>query len=73
MTYARVRRIDEHGVQGMDLYGQILQQRGALPELGRLSADLLELDDKRPEAWACLSLYHMARDDNEKALGEYFS
>ncbi|KAL7502546.1 hypothetical protein ACHAXN_000486 [Cyclotella atomus] len=37
-------------------------------ELGELCGDLLEGDDKRPEAWNCLSLYHLTRDDHEKAL-----
>jgi len=27
-----------------------------------------EGDDKSPEAWNCLGMYHRARDDHEKAL-----
>mmetsp|Transcript_32184 Transcript_32184/g.65361 ORF Transcript_32184/g.65361 Transcript_32184/m.65361 type:complete len:299 (-) Transcript_32184:101-997(-) len=52
----------------MDHYAQLLQQKGAIAELGQLSHDLLALDDKRPEPWAALSLYHMAHHDMDKAL-----
>ena len=34
-------------------------------ELGQLCADLLDAEDKRPEPWVCLSLYHLAREDHE--------
>ena len=37
-------------------------------ELGKLCSDMLESDDGKPEAWNCLSLYHWAREDHEKAL-----
>ena len=42
---------------------------GVEEELGQLCADLLDSEDKRPEPWVCLSLYHLARDDHEKAMG----
>lgn len=67
-TFARVRQIDEHNMECMDQYAQLFQRRGALPELSQLSADLLDHDDKRPEAWVCLALYHQSRSDNEKAI-----
>lgn len=68
MTYNRIRQIDEHSVLGMDEYAQILQQKGAILDLGRLSQDLLALDDKRPEPWTALGLYHLAHSDSEKAI-----
>jgi len=37
-------------------------------ELGQLCADLLDAEDKRPEPWVCLSLYHLAREDHEKSI-----
>jgi len=37
-------------------------------ELGQLCADLLDVEDKRPEPWVCLSLYHLAREDHEKSI-----
>jgi anaphase-promoting complex subunit 7 len=37
-------------------------------ELGKLCTDMLHSNDKKPEPWACISLYHLARDDHEKAL-----
>ncbi|KAL7487472.1 hypothetical protein ACHAW6_013069 [Cyclotella cf. meneghiniana] len=37
-------------------------------ELGKLCTDMLHSNDKKPEPWACLSLYHLARDDHEKAI-----
>lgn len=68
MTYNRVRQVDEHSVLGMDEYAQILQQKGAIMDLGRLSQDLLALDDKRPEPWTALGLYHLAHNDSDKAV-----
>ncbi len=44
---------------------------GVEEDLGQLCADLLDTEDKRPEPWICLSLYHLARDDHEKAIGEF--
>eukprot|EP00804_Cyclotella_cryptica_P028712 CCRYP_008218-RA/>CCRYP_008218-RA protein AED:0.30 eAED:0.30 QI:0/-1/0/1/-1/1/1/0/691 len=37
-------------------------------ELGKLCTDLLQSNDRKPEPWTCLSLYHLARDDHEKAI-----
>lgn len=68
-TFARIRQLDENNVECMDQYAQLFQKRNALAELNQLAADLLEIDDKRPEAWVCLALYHEARNDHEKALG----
>lgn len=69
-TFSQVRQIDENSVDGMDQYADLLQRRGAVEPLNRLATELLELDDKRPEAWVTLALYHKARNDNDKALGE---
>jgi len=55
-------------VEGMDQYASLLEKQCNLSELGRLSQELLEIDDTRPEAWTCLALYHMARKDTEKAI-----
>lgn len=52
----------------MDQYGQILARQNSLDELNSLASSLLEIDDKRPEAWSTLALYHEARNDHEKAL-----
>jgi len=41
---------------------------GVEDELGQLSADMLDINANKPEPWVCLSLYHLARDDNEKSL-----
>ena len=41
---------------------------GVEDELGQLCADLLDIDDKKPEPWVCLSLYHLARDDHDKSI-----
>jgi tetratricopeptide (TPR) repeat protein len=71
LTFARIRQLDENNVECMDQYAQLFQRRNALADLNRLSADLLEIDDKRPEAWVCLALYHEARNDHEKAIGMF--
>jgi anaphase-promoting complex subunit 7 len=67
-TFERIRQVDDGCMEKMDEYGHLLQKRGAEASLNRLASQLLELDDKRPEAWVALSLYHYARHDNQKAL-----
>ena len=52
----------------MDLYGQLLAKQNLLEELNQLASSLLEIDDKRPEPWSTLALYHQARNDHEKAI-----
>lgn len=56
----------------MENNGGVTTGCGVEEELGQLCADLLDAEDKRPEPWVCLSLYHLARDDHEKAIGEHF-
>ena len=68
-TFQRVRHLDENNVDAMDQYAQLLQRRGAIEELNRLAIDMMEINDKRPESWVILALYHEARSDHDKALG----
>eukprot|EP00934_Nitzschia_sp_Nitz4_P002191 Nitzschia sp. Nitz4//scaffold20_size174350//148734//150563//NITZ4_002127-RA/size174350-snap-gene-0.226-mRNA-1//1//CDS//3329541884//2191//frame0 len=67
-SFAKVRQIDPTNVDFMDQYGEILAKQNNLEELNQLASYLLEVDDKRAEAWATLALYHEARNDHEKAL-----
>jgi len=67
-TFSKVRQLDPTNVESMDLYGQILARQNNLDALNQLASTLLEVDDKRPEAWSALALYHEARQDHEKAL-----
>ncbi len=67
-TFARVRQLDPTIIDGMDLYAQILARQNNLDGLNQLASTLLEVDDKRPEAWSALALYHEARQDHEKAI-----
>jgi anaphase-promoting complex subunit 7 len=67
-TFARVAMLDPTVVDYMDIYAGILANQNSLDELNQLASNLLEVDDKRPEAWSTLALYHEARQDHEKAL-----
>ena len=67
-TFAKVRQLENTTVDCMDQYGQILARQNEISALNELASSLLEVDDKRPEAWATLALYHEARNDHEKAL-----
>jgi anaphase-promoting complex subunit 7 len=67
-AFAKVRQLEHTNVDCMDQYGQILARQNSLDELNSLASSLLEIDDKRPEAWSTLALYHEARNDHEKAL-----
>ena len=71
-TFMRVRHLDENNVETMDQYAQLFQRRGAVDELNRLAMEMLEINDKRPEAWVILALYHETRSDHEKALGTWY-
>lgn len=55
-------------MEAMDQYGQILARQNLVDDLNQLASNLLEIDDKRPEAWTALALYHESRNDHEKAL-----
>jgi len=67
-TFARARQLDPTIIDSMDLYSQILARQNNLDALNQLASTLLEVDDKRPEAWCALALYHEARQDHEKAI-----
>jgi anaphase-promoting complex subunit 7 len=41
---------------------------GVENELEQLSEDMLDANANSPKPWVCLSLYHLAQDDNEKSL-----
>lgn len=68
LTFQKIRDLDYHLMEGMDSYATILAKQCNVSELGRLSSDLLAIDDKRPEAWFSLAMYHDSRGDSEKAL-----
>ena len=67
-TFKKIRALDNSFMEGMDTYASLLSKQCDLSELGRLSGDLLQVDDKRPEAWAALALYHDACGDADKAV-----
>lgn len=67
-TFAKVRQIEDSNVECMDQYGQILARKNMQDDLNQLASNLLDVDDKKPEAWSTLALYHEARNDHEKAL-----
>ena len=67
-TFQKIRSLDYHFVEGMDTFANLLAKQCNVSELGRLSGDLLMVDDKRPEAWVALACYHEALGDSEKAI-----
>ncbi len=67
-TFEKVRALDQCNSEAMDQYASLFAQRGDLVELNKLSNELLRLDDKRPEAWVSLALYHKAKGNKEKAI-----
>ena len=74
-TFERVSETSRRGVYGKD--GRVCTsapeaRRRSYRRLNRLASELLKLDDKRPEPWVILSLYHYARHDNEKAMAHGF-
>lgn len=67
-TFSKVRQLDPTNIDGMDVFAQILAHQNQQDALNQLATQLLEVDDKRSEAWSALALYHEARQDHEKAL-----
>ena len=67
-TFEKVRALDQFNSEAMDQYASLFAQRGDLVELNKLSNELLRLDDKRPEAWVSLALYHKAKGSKEKSI-----
>jgi anaphase-promoting complex subunit 7 len=68
ITFQKIRSMDHNFIDGMDYYASILAKQLNLSELGKLSSDLLMVNNKRPEAWNALALYHDVCGDSEKAL-----
>lgn len=56
--YHRVRSLEPGNTFGMDQYANILGQAGKLHELSDLTDSMLQMDDKSPVSWTCLSLFH---------------
>eukprot|EP00554_Chaetoceros_debilis_P015117 CAMPEP_0194117860 /NCGR_PEP_ID=MMETSP0150-20130528/33146_1 /TAXON_ID=122233 /ORGANISM="Chaetoceros debilis, Strain MM31A-1" /LENGTH=771 /DNA_ID=CAMNT_0038809041 /DNA_START=182 /DNA_END=2497 /DNA_ORIENTATION=+ len=67
-TFEKIRTLDYNFLEGMDTYASILSKQCNLSELGRLTGELLQVDDTRAEAWAALALYHDACGESDKAL-----
>lgn len=68
LTFQKIRSIDPNFVEGMDYYAALLAKQLNISELGKLSNDLLLTNNKRPETWNALALYHEVCGDSEKAL-----
>jgi anaphase-promoting complex subunit 7 len=56
--FHRVRTLEPGNVTGMDQYANLLGKAGKLHELSDLTDSMLQIDDKSPVSWTCLSLYH---------------
>jgi tetratricopeptide (TPR) repeat protein len=68
VTFQKIRSLDPTFVEGMDYYAAILAKQLNLSELGKLSNDLLVVNDKKPEGWNATALYHEICGDAEKAI-----
>lgn len=66
--FERVRYHEDTQIDYMDQYAQLLARSDKTTALNELADALLILDDKRPEAWTTLSLYHEVKENHDKAL-----
>lgn len=66
--FEKVRKQLPSQIDHMDKYALILSKLKRSSDLNALADSLLVLDDRRPEAWAALSIYHQSRDDQDKAM-----
>lgn len=67
-TFERIRYQEDTQMEAMDQYGQLLAREDKISALNELADALLIIDDKRPEAWTTLSLYHEVKENHDKAL-----
>lgn len=67
MTFERIRSQEISQMDDMDQYAHILGREHRIDDLNELAESLLDVDDKRPEAWATLAIYYEALEDHGKA------
>lgn len=67
-TFEKIRYHEDTLVECMDQYAQLLARGDKLSALNELADCLLIINDKRPEAWTTLALYHEVKANHEKAL-----
>lgn len=66
--FERTRFLEDPMMDDMDQYAQLLARDEKVTALNELADALLMIDDKRPEAWTTLALYHELKENHDKAL-----
>jgi len=66
--FERIRKQLPSQIDHMDKYALILSKTKRSSDLNTLADSLLLLDDRRPEAWTTLAIYHQSRGDHGKAM-----
>ena len=66
--FERIRKQLPSQIDHMDKYALILSKFNRSSDLNALADSLLMLNDRRPEAWATLAIYHHNRGDCDKAI-----
>lgn len=69
--YERVRKLDKHCLQGMDIYANLLAHGGGEQELEHLAQELIQTSQHRPEPW--IAMAHSSSVSNKKTKAIYFS
>eukprot|EP00802_Teleaulax_amphioxeia_P008307 Tamp_08315.p1 GENE.Tamp_08315~~Tamp_08315.p1 ORF type:complete len:538 (+),score=106.55 Tamp_08315:43-1614(+) len=67
-AFSQVRARDEHYLDHMDQYAEVLKQSGETTLLNKLTYALLDSNVQRPEGWVAGSMYMEVKDDRERAL-----
>jgi anaphase-promoting complex subunit 7 len=66
--FEKIRMQQPTQIDHMDKYAFYLSDAHRSNDLNSLADSLLLLDDRRPEAWTTLAIYHEDKGDHEKAL-----
>ena len=69
--YKRVRSLDEHCIQGMDIYASLLARDGEKLDLDSLAEELIGISEERPEPW--IAMAHSSSAGNKRTRAIYFS
>ena len=66
--FERIRKQLPSQIDHMDKYAFILSKAKRINDLNALADSLLLLNNRRPEAWSTLAIYHKTKGDFDKAM-----
>jgi tetratricopeptide (TPR) repeat protein len=66
--FTKIRRLDPDAIEGLDTFAFILRQQGNFTLVHRLANELMDLCDRRPEAWVSKAILHEMKSEHDEAM-----